>query len=149
MKIKSVPRSIRRAYPNVTKIIDARHSIRIHVKSQDCKGGEPLNSSECALAKAIKREFKADAAIVGLGASYIIKGNKATRFHTPERVCREIVSFDRHSDFDEGSYVLTVKSPSNRLGVKHIAGKPGKNRNHSATRIHVKSARVRILRTDH
>jgi hypothetical protein len=149
-KKQAIPRSIKRAYPNVTSIIDAKHLVKIHVSARDCKSGEAMNPSECALAKAIKREFKADAAIVGLGASYIIKGNKATRFHTPERIRREIVSFDRHSDFAEGDYVLTRKSPSVRLGMNyHPKRYNDKRKRHDrATVKHITSPRVRVFSTN-
>lgn len=146
-KSKRIPHSIKRLYPNVTQIIDAKHSIKIHVNEKDCKNGEPMHSNECALAKALKREYKVDAAIVGLGASYIIKGNKATRFHTPTRIQREIVSFDRNQDFAEGDYVLIPKPKSLKFG--NISGKHKTKRNsHQAIRHNIKSARVRTLMGD-
>lgn len=152
-KKHSVPRSIKRAFPNVKKIIDARHSLEVHVTSKDCKNGRKMSSSDCALAQAVKREFKADAAIIGLGTSYIIKGDKATRFETPERIGREIVSFDRNQDFAEGSYTLTRKSPSCRLGVAHTRTKatPQKNtrgRHDTAPVRRIKNARVRVMNTE-
>lgn len=143
----SIPRSIKKMYPNVKTIIDAKHAVEITVNAKDCKSGEALNPSECALAKAVKRQFHADAAIIGLGASYIIKGSKATRFHTPERIRREIISFDRHNDFAEGSYQLTRKSPTLRLGYR-ASGKHKTHRNsHTPIRHTIKSARVRVLGT--
>ena len=114
-----IPRLIQRAYPNVKKIQDAKGSIKIHVMEKDCKKGEGLNPNECALAQAVKRQFKADAAIIGLSTSYIIKGGKATRFTTPVRIGREIVSFDRNKDFAEGTYTLIPKAKSQRLGTSH------------------------------
>jgi len=143
----SIPRSIKRMFPNVTNIIDAKHAVEITVNTKDCKSGEALNPSECALAKAVKRQFHADAAIIGLGASYIIKGSKATRFHTPERIRREIVSFDRHNDFAEGTYTLVQKCPSLRLGARLSGKHKNDKRKHEAKRHTVHSARVRVLGT--
>ena len=112
------PRSIRRMFPQVETVIDAKHAVDVHVKDTDCKSAEPLNPRECALARAAKREFKVDAAVIGLSSSYLIKGKKAIRFNTPDSVQREIVSFDRHSDFQPGVYHLPPKPPSNSFGVK-------------------------------
>jgi len=154
-KKQVIPRRIARAFPSVMKIIDATHSVQIHVNAKDCKDGEPLNPNECALAKAVQRQFKADAAIIGLGASYIIKGNKATRFHTPEKIRREMVSFDRHHDFEQGDYTLIPKSPAARFEAarsyfkKHRASKMDKRRRHDTAPVkHVMSARVRVLSKD-
>lgn len=116
-KIKKAPRSIRKMFSQVTTVIDAKTPIEVHVKESDCKSAEPLNPQECALARATKREFKADAVVIGIAASYIIKGKKAIRFRTTGPIQREIVSFDRHSDFQPGDYNLVPVSPSNRFGV--------------------------------
>lgn len=146
MKINKAPRSIRRAFPQVKTIIDAKKPITIHVNSNDCNKAEPLNPSECALARATKREFKVDAAVIGISSSYIIKGNKAIRFATPEAVQREIVSFDRHSDFQPGDYTLVPKSPSSSLEKQKEYSrnrKEDKRKNHEAKRKYHHTAKVR------
>ena len=142
-KTIKLPRSIKRMFPNVTTIIDAKMPISVHVKDSDCKNAEPLNPKECAMARAAKREYKVDAAVIGISTSYIIKGNKATRFETPESVRREIVSFDRHSDFEPVDYYLTPKSPSTRLGVHAKSGKKTSGKNHSAKRRLHKTVKIR------
>lgn len=150
-KLTKIPRTIKRAYPNVKTIIDAKRQVSIHVTENDCKNGEAMEPTECALAKAVKRQFHADVAIIGLGCSYIIKGDKATRFRTPERVQREIVSFDRSKDFASGDYKLSVMSPTARFGsgyntsYKRKDRKDKRKRHDNAPVKHVKSARVRVL----
>jgi hypothetical protein len=141
-----LPRSVRRMFPQVKFAVDADHAIDVSVNAKDCKEAEALNPSECALARAAKRELKADGVIIGLGASYVIKGDKAIRYHTPESVQREIVSFDRHHDFAPGDYHLPPKSPSVRFGVTQSHRKSD-NRPGSKTMKHVMhtSARVRKL----
>ena len=145
MKLKKTmkpPRSIKKAFPQVTTIIDAKKAVQIHVTDKDCKSAEPLNPTECAMARAAKREFKVDAVVIGVSTSYLIKGKKATRFNTPESVAREIVSFDRHSDFQPGNYQLVPKSPTNRLN--HRSGPKKPNKNHQAIRqIHHKTTKIR------
>lgn len=142
---KIAPRSIRRLFPQVKTIIDAKQPVNIEVKKSDCKEAEPLNPRECALAKASKRQFHADGAVIGISSSYIIKGTKAIRFKTTMPIQREIVSFDRHSDFEPGSYRLIPQSPSLRLNTKHKSKTSGK---HKATRkIHKTGRGIRLLAT--
>jgi len=137
-----VPRSISRLYPNVKFCEEATKAINVDVSRNDCKVGRKSDPTECALAKAVKREFHADAAIIGMTTSYIIKDNKAIRYSTPDSVKREIISFDRHQDFEPGSYYLIPSSPANRLGSHRSSGKSG---NHKTRRVYHKTARVRIL----
>lgn len=149
-KPKSImlPRSVRRLFPNVKFAVDADHTIEVSVEAKDCKDAKALNPSECALARAAKRELKADGVIIGMGASYVIKGDKAVRYHTPESVQREIVSFDRHHDFAPGHYYLPPKSPTNRFGREsrkrlNRNSIPGDSKT-AKRKIH-HSARVRVL----
>jgi hypothetical protein len=119
------PRSIKRAFPQVKFVIDAKKSIAVHVRKSDCTNAIQLDPSECALARAAKREYQADAAVIGLSTSYIIKGDTAIRYESGERIAREIVSFDRHADFSPGDYQLTPKAPSTRFGFKKKESGPG------------------------
>lgn len=138
-----LPRSLRKMFPKVEYAVDAHAPVYVTVGDKDCKDARKLNPSECALARAARRELHADGVIIGMSTSYIIKGNKAVRFDTPQSVAREIVSFDRHGDFATGDYHLIPKSPSNQFGEKQRGNKGGANK--TATRkIHI-SARVRML----
>jgi hypothetical protein len=141
-KVK-LPRSISRIYPNVKVCVDATKPVEVSVNRADCKMAKRLNPSECALAQAAKRELKVDGVVIGMSTSYIIKGDQAIRFSTPNSVRTEIVSFDRHQDFAPGDYYLTPKSPANRIGTVHSTKKGGKNK--SAKRKYHHSARVRVL----
>ena len=146
MKTK-VPRAIRRLFPKVTQAYDSADSIEVSVRKADCDDAKRLNPAECALARAAKREHHADGAVIGISSSYIVKGNKAIRFATPESVRREIVSFDRHQDFAPGEYHLPPKSPSNRFGMSHASGKDKRKRHDAASKkkkIH-HSVRIRVL----
>jgi hypothetical protein len=138
----NLPRSIHRLFPNVTEAFDADKPVEVSVESKDCKNGKKFDPTECALARAAKRELLADGVIIGMSSSYIIKGNIAIRFQTPESVSREIVSFDRNQDFAPGEYYLTPKAPTARLGEKHSNKSNGSKK--VKRKIH-NSARVRIL----
>jgi hypothetical protein len=141
-----LPRSVRRTFPNVKHAIDATKSVEVSVEAKDCKDGKRFNPSECALARAAKRELHADGVIIGMSSSYLIKGDTAMRFETPESVRREIVSFDRHQDFAPGDYYLTPKSPSTRFGITHSKRDREDTRTNKVVRRKVhKSARVRVL----
>ena len=110
---------IKQQFPAVTKIIDARRSLTVSVKPIDASSGRKKDPEQCALARACVREKIADAAIIGLGYSYLIRGNHAIRYQTSPGVAREIVSFDRHQDFATGTdYKLLKVSPAHRIGIK-------------------------------
>ena len=137
----SVPRSVSRLFPNVEEVRNSATSVEISVTDNDCKTGRKKAPSECALAKAAKRQYKVDGAIIGMCYSYLIKGRQATRFKTPETVAREITSFDRHHDFAPGDYKLSKCSPSINNGRKA---------KHSGSRrvnriVHTHTARVRVM----
>jgi hypothetical protein len=138
-----LPRSLRQLFPDVEFAVDASKTIEISVSAKDCEKATKLDPTECALAKAAKRELHADAVIIGMSTSYIIKGKQAVRFSTPEAVSREILSFDRHQDFAPGDYYLSPKSPTSRLGVDQRGNAGGKNKT-PRRKMHT-SARVRIL----
>lgn len=108
---------VRKYFPKVKDVGDSNVGLTVAVSAKDGKYSVPGDPSKCALARACRRTRTVDGAIIGLTYSYIIHGTKATRFKTSEGVGREIVSFDRHSDFAAGSYRLSPISQSNRLGM--------------------------------
>src|SRR5207302_4418443 len=98
-----LPRSIKRLFPQVEEAVDSKHRVTVQVTAKDSARGKRLKATECALAVAAKRDFKADGVVIGLSRSYIINGKKAVRFATPAHIAREIISFDRHQDFAPGT----------------------------------------------
>jgi hypothetical protein len=145
----ALPRSVRRLYPQVTTAIDAQAPIAVSVRQKDCSDAEKLDPTNCALARAAKREYKADGVIIGMSSSYIIRGTVATRYQTPEHVQREIVSFDRHGDFAPGEYYLPPKAPTAHFGVQSARTTDTRSNrgggDHKPKRRHHESARVRVL----
>ena len=108
------PRSITALYPNVTKCSDAKAPVKVTITPKDAQRADPKNFEQCAMALAACREWSADHALIGLSYSYVIKGNHAVRFKTPESVRREITSFDRGSGFAPGNYHLAAIPKSQR-----------------------------------
>lgn len=141
--------TLRKSFPQVERVVDAKETIAINVRKVDARSGRRKDPQDCALARACRRTNIADHAIIGLTVSYLIKGNTATRYHTSDTVGREITSFDRHKDFAAGrNYKLSKISPScqEALGAKHRGGAPtgkGKKRSETMTRHH--TVRVRKL----
>lgn len=140
----TLPRSVKRLFPDVQVAVDADKPVEVSVSRRDCKDAKRLNPSECALARAARRDLQADGVIIGISSSYVIKGKTAYRFDTPESVKREIVSFDRHQDFAPGDYHLNPKSPSARLG-QHTSRQKHSNKDKTVRRKIHHSARVRVL----
>ena len=141
-----LPRSVKRLFPQVATTRDAVRGVHVTVTQKDSDGGKRMKASECALAIAAKRAFEADGVIIGMSVSYLIKGDTAIRYKTPESVSREIVSFDRHHDFAPGNYALAAIPASQRLGVQYER-RHGKD--HPSGRsnriVHKETARVRVL----
>lgn len=139
-----LPRSVKRLFPKVATVTDATSRVSVMVTQRDSSQGKRLNATECAMARAAKRDFNADGIVIGLSRSYIIKGNKALRFATPSNVAREIISFDRHHDFAPGKYELIPVAPTQRLGESKNPdrdhGSPDRVR-----RVHKGTVRVRFL----
>jgi hypothetical protein len=143
MKHTRVPRSVTDLFPQVTKLVKSRKPVSISVNEKDCATGMKMQATECAMAKAIKRQFQADGVIIRLSTSYVIKGDKAIAFRTPDTVAREIVSFDRNHDFAAGQYHLgpvNIKRPKSYGETRRHPSGPKKH----PTVVH-RTARVRRM----
>jgi hypothetical protein len=115
---------VQKHFPNVKFVKDSNKTITIRVTEADSKEGTKKDPAGCALARACVREKHSDGAIIGIGTSWLIKGNTAIRYKTSQTVAREIVSFDRHQDFAIGKdYKLSRISPKARLGANRPAAK--------------------------
>lgn len=117
--VRRLPRALKRLFPNVTEAVDSDRHVDVVVEKRDAREGTKRDPNECAMARAIKREYQADGAIIGMSYSYIIKKNKAIRFKAPASVRTEIVSFDRGHDFEAGEYSLSPIGEHNRLGTTY------------------------------
>jgi hypothetical protein len=107
---------VRRYFPNVRKVVDAKTAMNVTVSKRDADSASAKMPDECAVAKAMQRHHTG--AIISKSTSYVIDGDVATRFKTPESVTREIVSFDRNKVFEPGEYTLRAPSSHERLGPR-------------------------------
>lgn len=112
---------LRKTYPFLKSVRDAKKGINISIHEKDAKSGRKKDPENCALARACVRQHIADAAVIGIGTSYLIKGEVAIRYKTSQTVAREITSFDRHQDFAAGrDYKLSAPCLTSTLeGAKH------------------------------
>jgi hypothetical protein len=140
---------IRKKFPEVERVRDSRRTIVIRVKPIDTTSGRKKDPASCALARACVREQIADAAIIGIGYSWLIKGKVATRYKTSTGVGREITSFDRHQDFAAGSdYKLSRVAPSARMNKYKGNGGPHKTKRDDSKTVvhHHHTANIRVIR---
>jgi hypothetical protein len=107
---------IRRYFPAVITVEDARKAAIVEVTESDNSHADVKSHRTCALALACIRFFHADGVIIGLTTSWIVRGKVATRFKNAATVSREITSFDRKAGFDAGKYLLTPATETSRLG---------------------------------
>lgn len=136
---------IRKIFPKVEEIREAREAVLISVSSRDASRAVPKDPRRCALARACRHGGVADGALIGLAYSWLIKGKVATRYKTSPGVAREITSFDRHHDFEPGKdYRLSPVSPANRLGKIHGGrGSGGNGSSRKTQQVHHRTLRVR------
>jgi hypothetical protein len=118
---------VQKHFPQVDKVVDADEGVAVKVTKRDSQTGRKKSPEQCALAKACVRELEADGAIINMTFSYIVTGKVATRYQTSIAVGREITSFDRNSDFEPGTYLLSKVRPSARLGYDRHSGTSGRH----------------------
>ncbi len=111
---------VRKYFPQVEEVKDSNESIQIRVIPKDARLGNKKDPAGCALARACVREGLADGAIIGIGMSWLVNGQMATRYSTATTTAREIVSYDRSKQFVKANdYLLSKIAPSNKMGVHY------------------------------
>lgn len=122
---------VRRFFPEVQEVQDAKESLSVEVSKADSDSAEVKKHGACAMAVACKRKTRADGVIVSVGTAYVIQGTTAYRYRVPQSVAREVVSFDRHAGFMPGQYQLNKPSRVQGLGKRRVnPAKEGKGKPH-------------------
>lgn len=137
-------RIVQKFFPKVTSVEDGKEETIIEVTKQDSNSAKVKNHESCAYAVACKRALKADGVIVAIKTLYVIRGTDAFRYHIPESVSREIVSFDRNAGFAPGTYKIKPVSDANKLGAYRGYG-PKKTTGKKAKFIHQTSGIRTVL----
>lgn len=99
-------RIVRSYYPKVTKIVDAKGPRTVSIARNDIRAARRLDHNGCAMVEACKRIKDHDGAVVSKRTAYLVRGDTAERYEVPERILREITSFDRGAAFIPGEYTL-------------------------------------------
>ncbi len=123
---------VQAAFPNVTKIVDAKKDTITEVTKQDTKSATVRNHKACAMAVACKRKLNLDGVIMSISTAYLIKNHVATRYMVPPSVSREIVAFDRDAMFEPGEYVLKAPTERQKLGTGRQGTIPAVNRSQNS-----------------
>lgn len=124
---------------------DAINPLMIHIKQCDIVGSKKADASNCAAARALKREVGSEAKVF-LTRTYVKVGKVWARFITPESISREITAFDRGAAFEPGEYVLTAPSKAARLDYKKKPTGPKKARNGKSNKPRHVTASVRQMK---
>src|SRR5437016_5510806 len=90
-----VLKALRKYWPEVERVVDAKNRLLIHVNDDDIKSARPQDAANCVVARACQREQAVDAVLVFPTRAYILQGTLATRFVVPESMTREIAVLDR------------------------------------------------------
>src|SRR5229473_1329182 len=99
-------------------VVDAPKKRTITITESDVEKGNTKDPAKCAAAQALLREKDCTEARVHIGRTYLKIGKKWVRYHTPESLRGEIISFDRGAMFQPGEYTLTPMQPSKKATGK-------------------------------
>lgn len=105
-------------------VVDATKRLTIKITESDIEKGNTKDPGKCAAAQALLREKDCSEARVHLGRTYLKIGKKWLRFHTPESLRGEIISFDRGAAFQIGEYTLSPMQPSHKATGKAHGSAP-------------------------
>jgi hypothetical protein len=115
------------------KVVDATEDLELRILPKDVKASKKKDPENCAAAVACKRTYHRDVKVF-MSRMYVkdSKHKRWIRYIVPEAVAREIVAFDRGSEFMADNYLFKAPSENSRLGHYH-SGKT-KNRPPSSRR---------------
>lgn len=106
------------------KVVDAKGKLQLQITPQDVKNGTKRAPDACAAAKACIRQLGASSAKVHLSRTYVEFPDKWVRYHTPQALRTEIISFDRGERFEAGDYALSPMQAAKRTGKRQGSNKP-------------------------
>lgn len=100
-------------------VFDAKRPVKLTVNKNDVEKADPKEPADCAVARACRRQLRAQEVRVHLSRIYV-KTNKGswTRYFTPRSMRSEIIAFDRGGTFEADEYYLAAPSPSHTLGKR-------------------------------
>lgn len=131
-----------------TDIVNATEKLTINVPPRLAQSKRRRNAYHCVFAEACNRLPEVAEAIIHLSTAYLrFEGEDHwTRFRVATRLRDQIVTFDRHGDFEPGEYSLSPIQPSHqatgrRQGTSGIG--QGTEERGKRKRVFIKGVRAR------
>jgi len=119
---------------NKLPVLNAKHSLELHITTTDCTRAEVKDPARCAAALAIRREFHPIDVRVHLGRVYVRQNNSNwQRYLTPKSLRTELIAFDRGGTFTPGTYTLPAPPKSRKTNKRqgtHSRFKKGRPDHH-------------------
>ena len=118
-------------------VIDGKRPLSFTVTGGDIKGADRKRPENCVIARACRRELKAEEVRVHLSRTYV-RTNEGNwqRYITPKDLRSELIAYDRGGSFASGEYTLPAPQPSKQLGKKR-GGKKFVRRGNKRKKPHV------------
>ncbi len=137
-------------FPQVKHLVDAEDPVTVEVKGGDIRGATIKDPANCAVARACKREYDLDGAVITVSTAYLIKGDTAYRYCVPRAVAMEAVVFDRGGAVKNGTFELTPYSRKCTLEAKRarrLNPAPPTRKRHPRTERNQKIENIRKIPT--
>lgn len=130
-------------------LVDAAEDVSIVINKRDVSESKKKDPGNCAAALAGRRELNTDVRVYMTRVYVKDKAKKQwVRFITPMSIQKEIVSFDRGSNFEPGEYQFKAPSPSASLGYVYKGtgsgpktGAPKKRPVHTTANVRISAKR--------
>ena len=104
-------------------VLDGKRTLVIHVTRRDIRGASPRDPSDCAVARACRRELDVLEARVHLSRTYLrTNDTNWLRYVTPKAIRDELIAFDRGGRFEPVETALRPIWPSEVQGTKRKSG---------------------------
>ncbi len=103
---------------------DAKTNLLVTLNQSDITKAKMKDSKNCAFACAVKRQMpNVEKAYFFRSTAWLEMATKIVRYHLPQSVQKEIVSFDRSGMSEVGIYSLTAPRGSNTMDRQNTRSK--------------------------
>lgn len=118
MPAQSPLKTVKKFYPDVTKVVDAPQGLAVTVGWEDVEEAIRRDPQHCAVANACERSLHLDGALISKSVAYLVKGRVATRYIIPNVISKQIAEFDSLGDFMEQTFKFYAPGPTQQLGQR-------------------------------
>lgn len=116
------------------QVVNGTYPIRFVITPSDIRASKPKDPTNCAAARACKRQLMVSEVRIHLQRVFLKVGNEWLRFYTPNSLRREIIQFDRGHGFEPGEHVLRplTKTKLARFGKRQGSSTNDNQKRHKA-----------------